>query len=73
MQALILNFRRNLAIATSLLLLTACLPELSKSDQILQDAYDNKTSDIQVKGEGEVTRLLSDDTEGDQHQRFIVH
>lgn len=39
---------------------------------ILQEAYDNHLSDIQVQGEGVVTRLLSDDLEGDQHQRFIL-
>ena len=40
--------------------------------EILQEAYDNKLSDIQVQGEGVVTRLLSDDLEGDRHQRFIL-
>lgn len=55
-----------------LTVLTGCSPELSESDQILQDAYGNKISGLQVKGKGEVTRLLSDDTDGDQHQRFIV-
>lgn len=39
---------------------------------ILQNAYDNQLSDIQVQGEGVVTRILSDDLEGDQHQRFIL-
>ena len=39
---------------------------------ILQEAYDNKISDIQVQGEGVVTRLLSDDLIGDRHQRFII-
>ena len=46
--------------------------EISTSDNILQDAYDNKTSGLQVEGSGEVTKLLADDTEGDKHQRFIV-
>ncbi|GAB6192351.1 DUF3465 domain-containing protein [Desulfocastanea catecholica] len=40
--------------------------------QILQAAYDNHLSDIQVQGEGVVTRLLPDDLEGDRHQRFIL-
>ena len=40
--------------------------------EILQEAYDNKLSDIQVQGEGVVTRILSDDLEGDRHQRFVL-
>jgi len=40
--------------------------------QILQNAYDNQLSDIQVQGHGVVTRLLSDDLIGDKHQRFIL-
>lgn len=39
---------------------------------ILQDAFKNQLSDIQVQGEGAVTRLLPDDLEGDKHQRFIL-
>lgn len=39
---------------------------------ILQEAFDNQLSDIQVQGEGVVTRLLPDDLEGDRHQRFIL-
>lgn len=39
---------------------------------ILQNAFDNQLSDIQVQGEGAVTRLLPDDLEGDKHQRFIL-
>ncbi len=35
-------------------------------------AYENRTSDVQVRGEGIVTRILSDDNEGNRHQRFIL-
>ncbi|MBU2864399.1 DUF3465 domain-containing protein [Reinekea forsetii] len=55
-----------------MLFLAGCEAPLSESDEILQNAYDNKTSGLQVEGSGEVTQLLADDTEGDKHQRFIV-
>ena len=35
-------------------------------------AFENKTSDVQVEGEGVVTQILSDDLSGSRHQRFIV-
>ena len=35
-------------------------------------AFKNRTSDVQVEGEGVVTRILADDRSGAQHQRFIV-
>ena len=38
----------------------------------LQNAYTNRQSDIQVKGAGKVTKLLSDDLDGSRHQRFIL-
>ena len=41
-------------------------------DDALQDAFANRRSDVQVKGEGTVTRILADDLEGSRHQRFIV-
>ena len=42
------------------------------SDQELADAYQNRQSDIQVRGSGTVTRVLSDDNQGSRHQRFIL-
>lgn len=39
---------------------------------ILQEAFDNQQSDIQVQGEGIVIRLLSDDLVAPRHQRFII-
>jgi len=35
-------------------------------------AFKNGTSNVQVEGEGVVTRILADDLEGSSHQRFIV-
>ena len=42
------------------------------SDEILAQAFENETYDLQVEGEGEVVRILSDDNEGSRHQRFIL-
>ncbi|MCD2453057.1 DUF3465 domain-containing protein [Methylicorpusculum oleiharenae] len=38
----------------------------------LENAFLNRQSDIQVQGEGRVTRLLPDDLNGSRHQRFIL-
>jgi hypothetical protein len=35
-------------------------------------AFENETSNVQVEGEGVVTRILADDVSGSRHQRFIV-
>ncbi len=41
-------------------------------DSVIARAFANRSSDIQVEGEGMVIRLLSDDLNGSRHQRFIV-
>ncbi len=41
-------------------------------DDPIARAFANRESDIQVEGEGTVTRLLPDDLNGSRHQRFIV-
>jgi hypothetical protein len=38
----------------------------------LQDAFANRRSNIQVKGQGIVVKILADDFEGSRHQRFII-
>ena len=52
------------------------LPGLSSwsrgADSTLQNAYDNRQSDIQLAGEGIVTKILADDRDGSRHQRFIL-
>ena len=42
------------------------------SDDTIARAFENRTSNLQVKGAGRVIRLLSDDMSGSRHQRFIV-
>jgi len=38
----------------------------------IKRAFNNGTSNVQVEGEGVVTRVLSDDVKGSRHQRFIL-
>ena len=42
------------------------------NDNAIGRAFNSRTSDIQVEGEGVVSRILSDDLNGSRHQRFIV-
>ncbi len=42
------------------------------NDVLIEDLYKNKKSDVQVRGEGIVIRLLPDDTYGSRHQKFII-
>jgi hypothetical protein len=51
---------------------SAASDERSSNDDVIGRAFANRTSDIQVDGEGIVTRILSDDLNGSRHQRFIV-
>ncbi len=46
--------------------------ERGQHDQTIRNAYQNKLSDVQVSGSGKVSQLLSDDTKGSRHQRFIL-
>ena len=41
-------------------------------DAVLAQAFAAHAEGVEVEGTGIVARLLADDTEGDQHQRFIV-
>jgi hypothetical protein len=41
-------------------------------DAILARAFAQRTSDLEVEGQGIVVQLLTDDTSGARHQRFIV-
>lgn len=43
-----------------------------KTDSTLESAYKNRQSNLQVQGEGIVTKILRDDLKGSRHQRFIL-
>ncbi|MCL1896805.1 MAG: DUF3465 domain-containing protein [Clostridiales bacterium] len=47
-------------------------PAPSDSDETIGRLFANQESDVQVKGEGVVIRLLDDDEKGSRHQRFIL-
>ncbi len=44
----------------------------SGSDEALARAFEQRTSNVQVQGQGVVRRVLSDDNDGSRHQRFVV-
>lgn len=41
-------------------------------EERLKTAYEQRESDLQIAGEGEVLRVLPDDLKGSRHQRFIL-
>lgn len=47
-------------------------PSVQAGLKRIVDAYKNSDSDFFTEGRAQVVRVLKDDTEGDQHQRFIV-
>jgi molybdopterin converting factor small subunit len=44
----------------------------SNTDSVIAKAFDNHQNNLQVKGVGEVLRVLSDDRDGSRHQRFLL-
>jgi cold shock CspA family protein len=44
----------------------------NRHELILNDTFQRRISNFQIEGEGRVSKVLPDDTEGDRHQRFIV-
>lgn len=48
------------------------LPHAATRDGPIEQAFANHRSDVLVTGEGRVTRILADDTDGARHQRFVV-
>lgn len=41
-------------------------------NELIREAFENRRSDVQVRGKGFVQRMLSDDNEGSRHQRILV-
>ena len=48
------------------------LDSSASGDAAIARAFADHSSGVQVAGDGVVTRILSDDNEGDRHQRFIL-
>ena len=46
--------------------------QFNSADYVIQDAYRNRQSNLQVQGQGTVATLLPDDLEGSRHQRFVL-
>ncbi len=70
---------RVLTIVTALMsvsLLLACntvrQPSVPSESSTVVRAFEQRARDVQVAGEGVVTRILPDDNSGSRHQRFIV-
>ncbi len=47
-------------------------PAPEAGTDLIAEAYANRASDVQVSGQGTVSRLLDDDHDGSRHQRFIL-
>ena len=62
-----LQFYENLGVSTS-----NSVTDRSDSNSVLEAAYNNRQSDLQVQGQGRVARILPDDVDGSRHQRFIL-
>ena len=69
------------ALVACVLLWTGCGNAIQSSEQNrfapgddtgIERAFKSGASNVQVEGEGTVTRLLADDLVGSRHQRFIV-
>jgi len=65
-------FARVSTVLILVLVLAGCSNSPEHNDDAIGRAFANRTSDVQVEGEGVVTRVLSDDISGSRHQRFIV-
>jgi hypothetical protein len=42
------------------------------TDELLNQAYQQQRSDLQIEGEATVFKILADDNQGSRHQRFII-
>jgi len=48
------------------------VPAAVPQTHTVADAFRNRQSDVQVEGQGNVSRILPDDREGSRHQRFVL-
>jgi hypothetical protein len=55
-----------------LLILSSASFSVWPNDSALRQAYQQRKSDLQIHGSGQVERLLPDDNTGDKHQKFII-
>ena len=62
----------NAATVTSSSLLQPAVTQANKDSSDILAAFKNQRSDVQVQGNGIVSRLLRDDNEGSRHQKFIL-
>lgn len=53
-------------------LMSPVAEQSTHSETAVNDAYQNQLSGIQLNGSGQVSHILSDDTKGSRHQRFIL-
>lgn len=63
-------FRLRIAFLLALFVLTSTIAVAN--DAVLKDAFNHHKSDVQVQGSGVVVKILPDDINGSQHQRFIL-
>jgi hypothetical protein len=42
------------------------------SDQTLASAFQKRQSNLQIEGQGTVSKILPDDLDGSRHQRFLI-
>ena len=47
-------------------------PTASGGDETLASAFEQRSRNLQVEGQGVVRKVLSDDNDGSRHQRFVV-
>jgi hypothetical protein len=45
---------------------------LSENDRVIRRAFEQRTRNLQVEGQGVIRRILADDNDGSRHQRFIL-
>ena len=48
------------------------ISNVSADDSVVYNAFNSKTSNIQVTANAVVSRILADDTIGSKHQKFII-